>query len=1812
MTRRAKLPTNTVEPMAGVQLKDGRFTFPPHLKCRVDTKALNEIPRNLDICQQGIEALNDLFYEVPPEKKEGVLTQKALWENVRERLLDMRAFNATSSYTNLSNQLLPLQVILPEERQYFSIDLAFTREDNNPFKETKRFARELLDIVAAIKVLREEKLFGYQDFYIFPSRLAFTITDSETGDRFLTIGIHSIAPEDQVEGASTEQLSIRAIRDLIHQRWDRRAFRKVLKANSLNDILIQLQYLAQDVPTWKRITYGGVYVGALAAMIFIVFSFLMFLSGLTPWNKPVLQEIALYELSEDGLSSTQVLPTSATIRAGKSITISEIRLVFEANRRGQDDKKGPKMQVIGTYQAPMRLEGMGFGTLDQIYQLHYKAPIKIADLVQDPKPALVKFETNIDDFTFRLVGQNNFGRERFTITPTLTGEGDRKTKGPSLNIEALVEKPNWTLEMNPKALPFQQAEAGMKSISTDPINIYANPTDKEKEAGEKVDEANLKSYFTVSFDKPGEKQGVPLEIHYLDPKGTTVAGLIFKEFDEGRLKSAPALWAMRAVEPRPEEEGFKPEDEETRTEEGEAQEPPPTKERPKDLDILWLKRNDILAQLAHQSGFIGGEDLAKYIKLWRNIPGKDMEEVLLENGVKSDKLDVLKQKILKGEGLPAAITVVQDIYYRLNKIPKEVNAVKIIIKSKDLPSDEVSGFLHMAVAGVNRPLRVPITFHPKQQVEFTPNQMVHTRDQVTGLAYPISLQKRVWGEAKTFNLHELRYFTFHIQQKGELQHLPKFGAWGLGLQLRSDPNTLYFYNTETGETCTITEYSRKGGGEIHFAAKPETYGKSQTDFFESLDQQNLKIFGIREAIAKTTSQLFIMILTDKNVEDAELTLKWRSGDLAATLPISARSREALRIVQWQPETIAKDITRYTRKDWIEKVAVTGPLGSAQYQAIVFSGEQPDKDVSSDMFVNIANPELVSILYQTVDGDWFSNVPQSISGIKVLHTPASQLKTQKFGKEKDQRDYFRVETQEIGKIKKYLIVPGPQVKPGQKETNTKIYFYYPTKDMEMSLDVTVACEAAPKVDWQAIVEPVSNTLKVQVTNYPRSDAKKLARTLHFLSTCTSVYLLHNQYHNEGKACDEDKKLAETIRWSLESIGFRMPQTPPASLGQLGETIKLAIDSSNEEAIKKAYEITREALLLSWSPQAQALLLHHLELGNIINILEQGQSFKGSNYTLDIKLQPPRESPILVAEPERFAEVVLSIPFDKLLLDKKTEYIVQLHEAYYYNIPQKFEAAPEITNILREIYPYPDAFPKQDNTLESNIQMSKLFYDNVLKYSLWEQRVNEFRKPASKFWIAMLAVTKEIAGVDGKIDTQEVNRIAKDIQLYLRNYFITPVDIRRVYWPELKDKVRGMKEVNRDIVGLQEKSGLVRFVERTMMSQSTELKCWYNSFTFVVDNLMIDRIPFHRSVYIKTIRPSTEGYEAEEVKMYIFKREGMRLVPFPGNDYNVEIWQEPDTGYTHYITVQGITAFQNWFDLHTSSETKGSKVDKRLQVRFFYEEQGSEYELARPGDIRPPIIDFEAHPASILLFEVSGYRVSPDAFRQLARGKTFVIQTSKGKTRWNWEYSFDNGPILVPFSFSIKSWPVVIPYTPYTLTWKQEPAPAEEKRTLEALTDAYDMDVLYINTQAQLPISHFFPYNKLEDICTEFDMSRMSSNRMIDFLEKLFEHSDQIPKTIKFKWNKELAEYYKKDIVDTQMFRYSYSNGHQFKVTVPGVFEKPADYKGKEHPELKTSAGQKMTVIWRIMPKDPKAIQRGFPKYILQKDLFKNSDPVFSKE
>lgn len=1744
------------QPDRGIQLKEGSFTFPPNLKCRVDTKAIEELPKKFEVCRQGIEVLGDLFYEAPPEKKEGVLVQKAIWENMLGCLLETKVFNASSTYTTLSNQLLPVRVSLPKNRQYFPVNSALGKDPSNPFRETKKFARELLDIVAAIKTLREESLFAYANFHIYPNRDAFVITDSETGGRHLAVGMHSMIPPDIDESVSSEECSVRAIKDLVQERWDKREFRKILKASNLNTMFEALKHLARDIPTLELVATKTAYASVYTLIGFIVFSILMFLTGVS-FNQPVLEEIQLVQ---------EKRPV-------------EGRIVLQVEK-----EKEESYQVIGTYRAKYRLETMGglgifnllglSEQLDRLYSLNYQQALKRQDFKFEPEVKnleLVEQEKHV----FHFKGLSRWGRERFKIVPSQTTSA---AKRPIFEVEALVLQPDWILKSQPKELVLESSSAtlmadGRELAVQKEIRIYATPPQtKDKQAGKDAEVAQS-TYFSVSF----KDQGIPLEIHYLkdpDPKSRPVATIVFKEFDSQEVVDDQGkkskVYLPRTIEMR----GVR----------------------------ISTKTKTAAAQPAVEEEGEGESEEGEETVSIKKMAGK------------------LPEAAKDGFNLPlqAPFQIKNFAFHRLLQLPPQITTVQIVVPSKHLPSDQtVNGHLHLAVPGVLQPLSVPITFIPKETITFVPKEMRDERDRVTGLAFPIYLQKAVWtGKDDKMPFHELAHYTFHIE--GTNPHLEGFGALGLGVQI-DDPRTLYFYNTATGETKAIEDFTGIKEGKMYFAPETKTYKPVKTECFEPLDRQNLTSFTIRKSVAEATRALYAVVLTDKNVENTSLIVK-RGGEVVATLPVTARSKEALRMVKWKEETTTKGLARYGREDWCDKVEIEGPLGAFAYQTIIFSGEQADKDISDQVYCRIKDPQLVNCIYQTVDNDWFGYLANANAPVRELKPQTEQLTLLK----RDSDVYFRAEQPLIGKVQKYLLVPGPGVKAGDGKRETEITFFYPAKGEvagATTIKVAVSCAAEKKVGWDVNFDEEKKQFVIRVDNYPKNQAAKLAKKLQFLSTCASVTLLHRKADSELGNHIDDRRWTEMLRWSLQSVGFKTPQTPPSILGKQGEKWAKTIRSDNDAEMQEVYQSMREALFLGWSPQTQALIAHHLGLNNLEGNLERCESTQSKVFELKVQPEPQRANPILVSEPERFAQVTLTIPYDKLLLDKQAAQLHQLHESYYYGISKNLNAAPEVTVLLRELYPATTSLPRQTNMVAGGISISDVLYYNLLRDSLWEERLKVFHKPESKFWIAMLSLTPQIADVNGKkIDEMEVNKIAAQIQAQLTTYFLTPVELRRVFWKELKSKVRGKElDKNRDTIGTEEAGGLLRFVERSLMPQFSDEKgkeCWYANFSFIMDQPTRDQCPLarwgdYRWLYLKTYLPGIDGGPGGYAKLPLFRRDGMSLVPYGGTDYSVTITKE-ESEFTHIVTVKGITAFQDWFVYHPADDAKATKAQDRLRLKVYYEDAGVEKELIRPGEGGPPIVDFEAHPLSVILFEVSGYHISPDRVRQLVRNKSFTILTQKGTGEWQWTFNFENGPILAPFAYSIDASAKIIKRVQHTLSWRQLPPPDEKQRTLDAFMQNYRSEFLYLDRTAQLP-SHIFspyPYTTLKEMYDDYKVEK-DPKRVLEILGKLFDA--QLPEIVKFTWNKDLTDYYKDEHDSNQMFRYNYADGHQWTVTVAEIFSQPVDFKGAIHPKLILSGNKdEMTLIWRLLPIKGEQVTDKPPKYILEKKNFPTAEPVFSKE
>lgn len=1824
---------SVTEPLRGIQLKEGCFNFPPNLRCRVDTRAMEEMPRKFEICRQGIESLGNLFFEVPQEQKEGVVIQKSIWENMLEKILEIEIFNATSTYTNLSNQALPIRVLLPDKRQHFPIDSALAKEPTNPFLESKKFARELLDIVAAVKSLQEDRLFQYPNFYIYPSREAFVITETETGERHLAVGMYSIAPAEVEESTPCEQLSMRAIKDLIQERWDKREFRKVLKATSLDGMFQALRHLSRDIPTLELIGLKSLTAAIYFFIIFSIFSCLMFLSGHT-LNKPKLESISLH------IDGKDVTPIVYEIKKGKkeSETIELNRIMLDIDQSTAD------IEVKGKYLSGMRLEKMGsLGmTLDHLYQLNYESPIIPKDLKFDPNVSLAEQIAGITTTTFRFKAKNKWGRELFSILPqgetpkSKEEEGEKKKASPRLQLELIVKQPEAKLKTEPENIAFQQAEAGTGTVDKE-IRITANIP--ERQGNIKVEGVMKESFLTIFF----RQQGIPIQIQYLQGP-TLVAEMDFDKYiDKGKNKivEKPIMYAsVKAknrgrAEEEEEEESKKSEDDDDDNSKARGKGKPP---KVKDEPATYIHYRDELLFTV--------EDAKEYEKILEkgNINDPLRKEFEKNNFTLSQKLRIDSRKpkvewMLTDEGNSQkfiikneknTLTICSDqkermVFYRLPEMPEKVTTVKVVVQAKMLPRDEVNGELYIAVPGIEEPLSVPIKFLAKTKIHFDPERLEHVRDKITGFAFPIGLKKKLWDKEFQLEPHELAAgLTYHLNPgtaTPQVKEQPReHGTFSLGIQLQKNPDAIYFYNSVTGQTLMIEEYTKSREQDKYikyFKAVPATYKKSDLKAFEPIDEANKNNFKIEKNVALATSQLYIVVLTDKNVENSSLQLKWHANEMAAELPISAKSKEALRIVQWKPET-PEGIQRYKRNDWVEEIDIAGPLGSKRYQAIVFSGEEASEDVSSQVFLFIPDRQKVNALYQTVDGDWFAHEEDAFGGIKLLNAGREELK---FHSEQDKKlNYFRAEQGAIGKIAQYIFAPGKAIQPGTQKESAEVTFYYDAKKFKTNLKLNISCDAAKKTTFSVDLSDKEKVFRVKITDYPRNDWVKLSKKLKFLATSAATVLLHNRHHQEKEPHIDDMRFSQTVRWSLKSVGFNRPEAPPNVLSTFGDQLGKSLLQKEETGTKIAYQIMKEALFLSWSNEAQTLLDYNLGWKAFDESLKDGKSATSDMFKLLVELEPQRSHPIFVAEPERFASITLEIPYDKLLLDKSIPKVHQLREAYYYGIPKSMADEPEITTLLNELFVYPENVPQQNVTLAvSGIRTSDQLHNNLLRDSLWEERLKEFHKKESKFWIAMLGVTTEAAGADGSIDGKMVSFIAKELQKEMSSYFLTPIDINRFFWQDLKAKARGKDlETNRDMVGAEEKEAILAYLERSMMTQYPGDKKefrhnWYNSFSFVMDEVMINsRTPYDRWVYIKTYRHN-DGHPIEELKLNLFKRTGLELAPWPTANYSVNIRNQGN--YTKIVTVSGLNVYQDWFQPHPIKEVGETRTEDRLRIKLYYDtHDGITKQLTKAGDFGPPIVEFKANPDAAILFEVSGYHLSPDRIRQLVRKKNFGITPTIGKEKWIWTFHFENGPILAPFAYRIDKQPFEIYRESYQLEWKEIPSPEQKDQALDALAQNYTMEFLYIDTEAQLPRTIFFPYNSVNEICNGYNEGSIYQSRMVDLLSDLFKNASQVSDATVLSWNKDHSEYYKVQRDKNQMFQYAYNtdrNVHTLKVTVGEVFQLPPEYKGaaNSHGELIVPRARrgKKTVIWRLTPTKNNTVSI----YVMQKVFFGNTEPVFQK-
>lgn len=1851
-----------------IQLKEGSFTFPPNF-CRVDVSAHREFPRKFDICKQGIEALGDLFFEVQIEQKEGISVQKAIWENVLDRILKVGVFNASSTYTNLNNQMLPIRVSLPQDRQHFSVEASLSSEPTNPLRETKKFARELFDIVAAVKALREEPLFQCPDFYLYPSRESFVITEAENGERHLAAGIYSMAPGDVDETASSELLTVKAVQDIVQDRWDRGRFRKVLKASRLNDIFAALRHLSRDVPPLEKLAINTGYAVAYGIVAFVALWLLMFLSSVTV-NSPDLDKITLKLISANG-EETVLDPAQ-----------QPIRIVMDVESENADN-----LQVIGRYRAQARIEKMAafMGFLDKWSRLNYEKEMKITDfaIVRDENRDKVKGKLFMledkDDYTFRLKALTLWGRQRFSIVPAAgkTGEGS-----PSLEIDAIVQqgtldkstdkiKNYWELT-TVGDISFERAD---KEYIEQDLKIYAGPVKEGSAVAETEKLVADRSFFSMTFSSEIEQSIPRIAIQYLagETETSEVGSLTFEKYQTEKKQKLqvgrnPLVETVYGI-------GTGKIDPKKRT--GKTESKKPVKAAPRRADDEETEE------------------------------GTDAD-IFIADGIEYYHLPDIPPEM--------AIT-----------------NIRVKVRTQDLPDRELKGNLLIAVPGIPKAKSIPIVFRPEQQVEFIvassktsklipfvkdgevkkgEYQLQLTRSSDTyGFVYPILLQKGMWSKWNALQDNEFGKLDFEIVST----HRDPEVRSGVTLGLRrreGNPDRLFYYDVGSDQTRSFVGYTGGEGidaqpkvsetkDEGHekpapidarlkyfdlTVAREDIQGQKDTDFITTPDKKRI---AIRPEIASASNQFYLVILTGKNIEDTTLVVRWKDGgkDLLK-LHIGALSEEALRVVEYDKDVDERGFTHYQLENSVslkkEPPVLAGPQGKLRYRAIVFSGKEAYQEVSSDVYLHISDPSLLNCLYQTSDSDWFAYMDQRTGAVKSLSRPkkdgkgTSHIKLLKEEKDEttkkaseaiqrviskgqgDQRrsldleTFFKPDQKIIGQVQQYLFVPGPGIKPGDQEKTVDVVFYYPEKNFAETMPVKVSWPVQKQVSWD--VEFDNTGFKAGVYNYPKADAVTLAKKLRLVTTCAAVALLHEKYRiaKDGKEAtalavnERDTRWAQAIRWSLESVNPLLGEQktdkpkkgrlPANTMGTLGESLNEGMIKRDPNVMRIACALMREILLLSWSPQTQAILSHQLQL-KLEQDLRLETSPQGRPYALTIELEPERQFPPLVDEPERYARVALHVPYDQLMLGCKPDLLYQLRQSYYIGIPKNFAQATETTDLLRELYPYPDAVTEQVKISEkTGVHVSNDLYQNLLRDSLWEARLNESNKGESKFWIAMLALSPQIAAITGEaINQDEAGKIAMLIQKQLSSYLLEPVTIQLVDWGDpnklkakLEDK-EGTQDVNlegnRDrISNTEEQAGLTRFVERSMMAQFPKNKeCWYTSFTFVVDQMLLERCPYHKYVYVRSYRPLPDGSEGPPVKLWLFKRGGDVISPYPAKNYKIDIVKDP-SGYTHYVTVKGIPVYQDWFVPHVC-DVPGDVADrkleeKRLRLKLYWDDGETPTQIVRATGYGPPIIDFQAHPMAMILLEVTGYHISPDLIRELMRREfsTTVTKGDPGEEKdWVWKFQIENGPVIMPAAYYIDARQKIVPYHEYRLTWKQTPPDAEGERNLPSLAQKYKMEFAYIDRNVSLPSTHFFPYVTLTKMCHDYDEGMIPERRMAELLEKFFQYPAEIEAVRKkFEWNQDLTDFYK-EVRDPkkQMFTYAYSDGHQFMVKIPEmeVFELPKGFdKAKEanHPKVTAPTRKEMVVIWRIVPVS--GAQRGFPKYVMEKktDLFKNTEPIFSKE
>ncbi|WP_372369428.1 hypothetical protein [Candidatus Uabimicrobium sp. HlEnr_7] len=320
--------------------------------------------------------------------------------------------------------------------------------------------------------------------------------------------------------------------------------------------------------------------------------------------------------------------------------------------------------------------------------------------------------------------------------------------------------------------------------------------------------------------------------------------------------------------------------------------------------------------------------------------------------------------------------------------------------------------------------------------------------------------------------------------------------------------------------------------------------------------------------------------------------------------------------------------------------------------------------------------------------------------------------------------------------------------------------------------------------------------------------------------------------------------------------------------------------------------------------------------------------------------------------------------------------------------------------------------QDQILVLKKHLQKVKYEKQNLNELlkkYKQQLRKSRVVESEYWIAVQCKAKELANESGKIDANYVNIIANKLKENIKNN-LDNVTVKRVRWNELNKQ---------DSLGIEQQQGLLKFVERSTISQSTSQKNWYSSFDLAIDRSTLDKCPFgNKWVYIKTHSLQADGSPGKEIKLKLFKRNGLSLDAYPSRDYTVEILNYGDSWSSHrevkVVRVTGITTYTNFHQPHTSSQIKGGPRE-RIRLDIFYKDRVGEKKISSVDNVSPPIVDFQIHPASVILLRING-KVTSHEIRSTISEK---FEMFRGNDKERWSASVQNGPVLLPSVFSIQN-------------------------------------------------------------------------------------------------------------------------------------------------------------------------------------------------